>query len=61
MWYTESVSKSPKPFTKIATGSETPERQGKRVPAIFYRMEAGGDSRTRMAEKPVAGGSEAHR
>jgi len=43
MWYTNSVTKSPKPFTKIAPGSETQETQGKRVPAIFYRTEAGGE------------------
>lgn len=43
MWYTNSVSKSPKPFTKIAPGSETLERQGKKVQAIFYRTEAGGE------------------
>ena len=41
MWYTNSVTKSPKPFTKIAAGSEAQEKQGKRVPAIFYRTEAG--------------------
>lgn len=43
MWYTNSVTKSPKPFTKIAPGSETQEKQGKRVPAIFYRTEAGSE------------------
>jgi phage-related protein len=43
MWYTNSVTKSPKPFTKIAPGSETQEKRGKRVPAIFYRTEAGGE------------------
>ncbi len=43
MWYTSSVTKSPKPFTKIARGSGTQENQGKRVPAIFYRTEAGGE------------------
>ena len=43
MWYTNSVTKSPKPFTKIAPGSETKEKQGKRVPAIFYRTEAGSE------------------
>jgi phage-related protein len=43
MWYTNSVTKSPKAFSKIAPGSETQETQGKRVPAIFYRTEAGGE------------------
>jgi phage-related protein len=37
------VSKDRKPFPKIAFGSETPERPGKRAPAIFYRTEAGGE------------------
>jgi len=43
IWYTSSVGKKPKSPTGIATESEAPERQGKRVPAIFFRTEAGGE------------------
>jgi len=42
-WYTDLVSKGSKPFTKMTHGSATPESKGKRVPAIFYRTEAGGE------------------
>ena len=42
-WYTASVGKKPKSSTGIGTQPEALERQGKRVPAIFYRTEAGGE------------------
>jgi phage-related protein len=42
-WYTASVPKKPKSPTNVGTQPETLERQGKRVPAIFYRTEAGGE------------------
>jgi phage-related protein len=42
IWYTASVGKNRSP-TGISTRSETLERQGKRVPAIFFRTEAGGE------------------
>jgi phage-related protein len=35
------VGKKPKPLPKPGAQSETLERQGKRVPAIFYRTETG--------------------
>jgi len=43
MWYTLSVGKKPKSSTGIGIQSEALKRQGKRVPAIFYRTEAGGE------------------
>jgi len=43
IWYTSYVSKKPQPLTGISTQPETLERQGKRVPAIFYRTEACGE------------------
>jgi phage-related protein len=43
MWYTVWVGKKPKPSTGIGAQPEALERQGKRVPAIFYRTEAGGE------------------
>jgi phage-related protein len=42
-WYTASVAKKPKSPTRVGTQPEALERQGKRVPAIFYRTEAGGE------------------
>jgi phage-related protein len=42
-WYTLSVGKKPKSSTGIVTRPDALERQGKRVPAIFYRTEAGGE------------------
>ena len=42
-WYTLLVGKKPKSATGIGTQPETLEKQGKRVPAIFYRTEAGGE------------------
>lgn len=43
MWYTLWVGKKPKSSMGIGTQPEALERQGKRVPAIFYRTEAGGE------------------
>jgi phage-related protein len=43
MWYTILVGKIPKSPTGIGTQPEALERQGKRVPAIFFRTEAGGE------------------
>jgi phage-related protein len=37
------VRKKPEPLKGAEVQSETPENQGKRVPAIFYRTEAGGE------------------
>jgi phage-related protein len=43
MWYTPSVGKKPKfPFRPPAK-PEIVERQGKRIPAIFFRTDAGGE------------------
>jgi len=42
MWYTCAAGE--KPQSRGVDGqSEAPERQGKRVPAIFFRTEAGGE------------------
>ena len=43
IWYTPSVGKKPKSSTGTASQPDALERQGKRVPAIFYRTEAGGE------------------
>src|SRR5713226_4219513 len=45
IWYISSVRKKPKPQPPVETGAqfEAVERQGKRVPAIFFRTEAGGE------------------
>ena len=43
MWYTLLVGKKPKSPTGIRTQPEALERQGKRVPAIFFRTEGGGE------------------
>ena len=37
------MAKKPKSPTRVGTQPEALERQGKRVPAIFYRTEAGGE------------------
>ncbi len=42
-WYTVSVGKNPKSSTGTGTQPEALERQGKRVPAIFFRTEASGE------------------
>jgi hypothetical protein len=43
MWYTLLLRKKPKSPTGIHTHPEALERQGKRVPAIFFRTEGGGE------------------
>lgn len=43
MWYTFSVHKKPDSPKGRDAQSQRPENQGKRVPAIFYRTEAGGE------------------
>ena len=43
MWYTSSVAKKPQSPTGLDAQSQAFERQGKRVPAIFFRTEAGGE------------------
>jgi phage-related protein len=43
IWYTTLVGKKPKSTTGISTQLEELERHGKRVPAIFFRTEAGGE------------------
>jgi phage-related protein len=43
MWYTAHVSKTPKSPAGTRKQTEAIERQGKRVPALFYRTEAGGE------------------
>ena len=43
IWYTPFVGKKPKPLPKPGARPETLERQGKRVPAIFFRTESGGE------------------
>jgi len=43
VWYTSSVGKKPKSSTGIYAQSVAFEKQGKRVPAIFFQTEAGGE------------------
>jgi phage-related protein len=43
MWYTFLVGKRPKSAQSPDAQSEALKNQGKRVPAIFYRTEAGGE------------------
>ena len=43
IWYTPLVGKKPKSPTSVDAESKALERQGKRVPAIFFRTEAGGE------------------
>jgi phage-related protein len=43
MWYTSTVHKKPNSLKGGEIPSQTLEREGKRVPAIFYRTEAGGE------------------
>jgi len=43
IWYNLFVSKKPKSATGVGVQSEAVERQGKRVPAIFFRTDAGGE------------------
>lgn len=43
IWYNPFVGNKPKSATGIDVPSEAIERQGKRVPAIFFRTDAGGE------------------
>lgn len=43
IWYTPVVGKKIKPLADVVAESEALEKQGKRVPAIFFRTEAGGE------------------
>jgi len=43
IWYTTSVGKKPKSTTGSGAQPEALETRGKRVPAIFFRTEAGGE------------------
>ncbi len=43
MWYTPLVGKGPKSPSRPSEQSEALEKQGKRVPAIFFRTHAGGE------------------
>jgi putative component of toxin-antitoxin plasmid stabilization module len=43
IWYIPSMGRKPKALTGVGTQPEALERQGKRVPAIFFRTEAGGE------------------
>jgi len=43
IWYTPLVTRKPKFLTSVAVEPQAQGRQGKRVPAIFFRTEAGGE------------------
>jgi phage-related protein len=43
MWYTTVVPDRAKPSAEKNAPSDSPESQGKRIPAIFFRTEAGGE------------------
>jgi phage-related protein len=43
IWYTLSVGKKPKSSADTGEQFEALEKQGKRVPAIFFRTDAGGE------------------
>ena len=43
IWYTQSVSTKRKLTAGASAPSERVETQGKRIPAIFYRTESGGE------------------
>jgi phage-related protein len=43
IWYTSLVRKIPKSGAEVTVRPRAQERQGKRVPAIFFRTEAGGE------------------
>jgi len=45
---------------KGAEQSQTADNQGKRIPAMFYRTEAGGEPVPGMAEETITRGSEAY-
>jgi phage-related protein len=55
-WYTASVARKSKFPTVIGSESKTLEKQEKRVPAIFFRTEAGGEPvRDWLKSLPVSG------
>lgn len=43
MWYTTSVVRKPKSPTGVGRLPDAPETQAKRVPAIFFQTEGGGE------------------
>lgn len=43
MWYTVRVRKKPESLQRGDVQSDRPDNEGKRIPAIFYRTEAGGE------------------
>src|SRR5271167_2237671 len=43
MWYAPQVGEKPRIPGEVGAPSKVLERQGKRVPAIFFRTEAGGE------------------
>jgi len=43
IWYNAFVGKKPKSATELGVRFEAVERQRKRVPAIFFRTDAGGE------------------
>jgi phage-related protein len=43
IWYTLAVGRKARPFTATDPGAEDYEKQGKRVPVIFFRTAAGGE------------------
>lgn len=43
IWYTSQVGRKPKSPGEADAQSKALEKQGKRVPAIFFRTEAGGE------------------
>jgi hypothetical protein len=43
IWYIILVGKKPKSLPGVGNQLEAVERQGKRVPVIFFRTEAGGE------------------
>ena len=43
MWYTPSMDKRPNPLNAAGALPEGLEKEGKRVPVIFFRTDAGGE------------------
>ena len=43
IWYTPSMGRKSRPRAGVGSQTEAPESQGKRVPALFFRTEAGGE------------------
>jgi len=41
IWYTREMGRSPKSSNGADAASGAPEKQGKRIPAIFFRTDAG--------------------